>query len=458
MIILAGTIILSLNNTGIISKSKDAVDASDLKEVQQIAALAWSEAYIDKMTDDTVNIRQRVEDALKKNKVDITKYIINITDEGVNVELKGTSTPSDLIPKITLNLTNITLVEDTVMPTQTIIATTENLTETQISAIEWTSSNTNVARVSGSGKTATVTMVGVGTATITAKYGTTTATCSFTGLAPKITLDQTSMTLVEGNKKTITATIENITGNLTWTSSNTNVATVSGNGNKATVTVVGDGTATITAKYGTASATCTVSGLAQKITLNETNINVTGYTGAGSKTYTLTATTENVTGDLTWASSDENVASINGTGNTRTITINGRGTAKITVSGGRTSSTCTISVVPTIMLQCWSNEEQSSDKVDVTNSTVEYKLGDIKRIYVLANNLTEDELDLIEWTSSNDNVIDPTNWYGDSIVISLALMDATAYPAVGSTAILTSSYGGVSASCTVKIVDEYSSQ
>jgi len=94
MIILAGSIIISLSNSGIIGKAEEAVDAANLQEVQQIATLAWADAYIDELKDGTVDVNElerRVLEALTKNNVDTNKYIINITDEGVSVQAKETS-------------------------------------------------------------------------------------------------------------------------------------------------------------------------------------------------------------------------------------------------------------------------------------------------------------------------------------------------------------------------------
>ena len=45
MIILAAAIIISLNNTGIIGNANKAVDETNEKTVQEIANLAWGEAY-----------------------------------------------------------------------------------------------------------------------------------------------------------------------------------------------------------------------------------------------------------------------------------------------------------------------------------------------------------------------------------------------------------------------------
>lgn len=67
---------------------------------------------------------------------------------------------------------------------------------------------------------------------------------------PYISLSPVSATIVTGQSgtTTLTATVGNVENpTITYTSSNTDVATVSGNGTTATVTAVGEGTATITA-------------------------------------------------------------------------------------------------------------------------------------------------------------------------------------------------------------------
>ena len=72
-----------------------------------------------------------------------------------------------------------------------------------------------------------------------------------------VTLSQSSVTLDIGGTVTLTATVapSNATDNtVTWSSSNTSVATV--NGGK--VTAVAEGSATITASAGGKSATCSV--------------------------------------------------------------------------------------------------------------------------------------------------------------------------------------------------------
>ncbi len=138
--------------------------------------------------------------------------------------------------------------------TLTLIATVKPDDATD-KTVTWTSSNTSVATVS-EGK---VRSIAGGTATITAKAGDKSATCAVTVIVPVsgITLSQTSLSLEVAKTITLTATVkpDNATDKtVTWTSSNTSVATVS----NGTVTAVAAGTATITAKAGDKSATCVV--------------------------------------------------------------------------------------------------------------------------------------------------------------------------------------------------------
>ena len=73
-----------------------------------------------------------------------------------------------------------------------------------------------------------------------------------------VSLDLTSLELIEGESATITATVkpDNTTDKtVTWTSSDNSVATVDQSGR---ITAVAEGTAVITAKAGDKIATCTI--------------------------------------------------------------------------------------------------------------------------------------------------------------------------------------------------------
>ena len=98
MIILAGTIILTLDNTGIITKANEAVEKTNLAEVQNLASLKWAEAFMDgKITQK--QLETEVLNALNKEKIDLTPYNITVTDQGVTVTLKGTGGTTAQIPE-----------------------------------------------------------------------------------------------------------------------------------------------------------------------------------------------------------------------------------------------------------------------------------------------------------------------------------------------------------------------
>lgn len=167
-----------------------------------------------------------------------------------------------MLPKvtsITLNKTSLGLVKGyTSQMTATIFPIQAN------KSVQWLSSNSAVAKVDASGK---VTALRVGSATITCtsldgsrKY----QTCSVTVTLPKvtlITLNKTSLSVKKGYTSYLKETvlpIKDTYKSVTWTSSNTAVATVAANG-KVTGAGVGTATITCTAKDGSRKyATCTV--------------------------------------------------------------------------------------------------------------------------------------------------------------------------------------------------------
>ena len=148
----------------------------------------------------------------------------------------------------------------------------------------------------------------------------------------KITVSNTSVSLMEGTTSKVTATIApaNATDKLvTWTSSNTSVAKVGG----GTITGISPGPATITAKTSN-GLTATV-----KVTVTE-NPNIIKPTGikianttltiteGGSGTLTATVLPSNATNkSVKWTSSDTSVATVSGSGK---VTAVSEGTATIT--------------------------------------------------------------------------------------------------------------------------------
>ena len=86
MVILAGAVVVTLNNSGIIQKASEAVEETNLATVKDIANLAWAEAYTNGVREQT-DLEQAVLDAMDEAKVDMSKYTITVTTNGVEVVL-----------------------------------------------------------------------------------------------------------------------------------------------------------------------------------------------------------------------------------------------------------------------------------------------------------------------------------------------------------------------------------
>ena len=129
--------------------------------------------------------------------------------------------------------------------------------------VTWRSSNTDVATVSTSG---TVSAVDAGTATITVttEDGGRTANCSVTVSSSSVAVTgislKSSTSLTVGGKEFLSATISPSSAtnqNVTWSSSNTSVATVSPGG-LVTAVAAGSATITVTTVDGGKTAACAV--------------------------------------------------------------------------------------------------------------------------------------------------------------------------------------------------------
>ena len=236
-------------------------------------------------------------------------------------------------------------------------------------AVTWSSRNTSVATVSSDG---TVKAVGYGTTVITAKtVNGLTSNCTVTVNPIAVTgvsLNKTSLSFTgTGSSQTLTATVSpsNATNKtLTWSSSNTSVATVS----NGVVKAVGFGTATITAKSNngkTASCSVTVN------PIQPTGIKATPET---STLYGLNSTVKlsanvmpsNATNKaVTWSSRNTSVATVSSDGTVKAV---GYGTAVITATtvNGLTSN-CTINV---------KKEEVTSLTIATKPTKTNYYVGD----------------------------------------------------------------------------------
>ena len=241
------------------------------------------------------------------SKVSLSKTEVDI-EKGKTVTLKATVTPSTLLDK----------------------------------SVTWKSSNTKVATVTSSGKVKGV-KGGTATITCTSKVSGTKATCKVTVIEGGVTLDKTEVTLQKGKTVTLKATVEPSTledKSVTWTSSNTKIATVTSAG-KVKGVKAGTATITCTSVATGLSATCKVTVINGTVTLNKTE----AYLEKG-KTLTLKATltpTDLEDKSVTWTSSDTKIATVSSSGKVKGVKY---GTATITCTSNATgvSATCQVTV------------------------------------------------------------------------------------------------------------------
>ncbi|MDR1068760.1 MAG: Ig-like domain-containing protein, partial [Clostridiales Family XIII bacterium] len=221
-------------------------------------------------------------------------------------------------------------------------------------AVTWTSSNTAIATVGSNG---VITGKAAGTATITVKTtdGGKTATCKVTvnSVSPTtiavtgVSLSVAQQNVNVGATQALTATVSpsNATNKaVTWTSSDTAIATVSSSG---VVTGKAAGTATITATTndGGKTTACAVTVKAVTVPVTSVSVSATAAVNVGSTaTLTPTVSPSNATNkSVTWTSSNTAIATVSASG---VVTGKAAGTATITVKtadGGKTAA-CKVTV------------------------------------------------------------------------------------------------------------------
>lgn len=271
-----------------------------------------------------------------------TTNIICRATNGVTATCEVTVNPV-YVTSIALSKTSMTMETGT---TQKLTATITPSNATN-KTLSWRSSNENVAYVNSEGVVSAITP---GTANIIAiatdgsgKNANCVVTVKNKQLATGITLNKTSATIWNGDKLTLKATVtpSDASQNVTWKSSNINVATVS----NGVVTGIGKGTATITAT--TADGTNLNSSCNVTVNVKATGIalDITSTMMVPGETLTLSAIVapNEANQDVTWKSDNSAVATVsNGV-----ITAKATGTSTITattVDGTNISTSCIITV------------------------------------------------------------------------------------------------------------------
>lgn len=296
-----------------------------------------------------------------------------------------------LVSSITVNPSTVSM---TIAQTQQITATVAPSNAAN-KTLSWSSSNTGIATVSSSGL---ITSVAAGSATITVQatdgsnvYNTVSVSVSATPIIiTGITLIPGSATLAPGATTQLSAAIapSNATNKtLTWSSSNTGIATVSSSG---LVTAVAAGIANIWAtstdgSNRTGTCTITVNIPATSISLNQAT--ATMHPG---NTLTLVATVlpSNATNKtVSWSSNSTN-ATVNGSGMITAISL---GSAVITARCGSLTASCVLSITVGV----------SSVSVSPTNISIATGTSKTITATVLPSNAANKT---VTWSSANPSI------------------------------------------------------
>jgi hypothetical protein len=337
------------------------------------------------------------------------------------------------------------------------IGASQNLT----AQVQWLSSNAQVATVNSSGLVTAG--ANSGTTTIIAEYGGLTAiatvsvTISGTGTTtgvPSLTVTpgsssetftgETTQFLATGNL-TGNGGLQNLTNTVTWYSSNAQVATITSAG---LASAVGAGTTTIIAISPTGGLNASA------------NLTVTiSSTGTGTPTLTITPSTEsetftgettqffatgnltgsgnsqNLTDQVTWSSSNAQVATIVASGSTAGLaTATGYGTTLITAQSGAVSATAVLNVIQTATTPTTPTLNIIPGSVTDTGRGVTVQLLAIGNLN--GNGAVQNLTNTVTWISSDSNnvSVSPTGLTISQVDPAYGLTGGSTITAIGTTA------------------------
>ena len=389
---LKGSVIVEGN--GALLKNKDAGSTATLKKVVvKTEKPVTVDANVTDMQVTTANTALTV-----NGTVDTLQADANVTVSG-NGDIKkqtGSGQISVSVAGVSLDKTEIVLVEGssekltaTVEPTN---ATNKNVT--------WSSDHEAIATVDQNG-TVTARRGGQATITVTTADGSKTATCTVRVRiqigepVQSVGLNKTELALEVGKTGTLEAKVEPSDAtnkNVTWSSSNSEVATV----DNGVVTAVSAGEAiiTVTTEDGAKTATCKVTVNApQTVPVTGVTLDKAELTLEKGSTGTLKATVEpqNATNNtVTWSSSNPEVATVdNGV-----VTAVSAGTAIITAKAGDKTATCTVTVA---------KADVAVESVTLDKTSLDLKTGDNTTLTATVNPESATNKD-VTWISDKPEI------------------------------------------------------
>ncbi|HXU80444.1 MAG TPA: Ig-like domain-containing protein [Polyangia bacterium] len=351
---------------------------------------------------------------------------ISATYMGLSDSTVLTCTPARTLIGLQVTPFLATLIVGQTIPFQATALFDDNSTQNVTGQTTWVSSDQMVADVSnqggpfgGRGQT---TAIGAGTATITGTYMGLSASGTVTvsaGTLTGISVSPPTLSLRVGQSQGLQVTAlfsdgtsRNVTGMSTFLSSDQMVADVSngggpGGGMRGQVTGLGQGDATITVTFMGFTATVPVS--VAQVKVMEIQVTPTNPTVPIGVVQPFQATavysdfsTQNVTGQATWNSSDPMVAPVSNAGGSRgqaTALAGGSTTISATFMGITGSSTLTVT-------------NATIKEIQVSPASVSTPVGVSVRFFataILSDGTSRDVTGTATWTSSDPSVVGISN-------------------------------------------------
>ncbi len=356
--------------------------------------------------------------------------IVSVTCGSVSAICKVTVVPT-LVSSITLDPTSAEIeVGESFELTATVLP--DDATD---KTVVWNSTNSDIATVNSNGK---VTGISPGEVNITATCDDVSAICKVTVFIPEppvipaagINLNPSSAELEVAQSLTLIATVipEDATDKtVTWTSSDSNIASVDQNGN---VTALALGTATITASCGEVSATCAITVVPTPVTaISLTNTTLTMKVNKTAELLAIVRPDNATDKSVTWSSDNEAIVTVDQNG---IVTSWAVGTAIITVTSVSN---------PEVTAQCF--------------VTVETDIIPVREITVVPSSLDLIEGDTykLQATVGPEDATDKSvTWRSSDRAIATVAEDGTVTAiAAGNAIIYASSSNGLTAECLVTV-------
>lgn len=347
--------------------------------------------------------------------------------------------PPATLVSIAVTPLNVILLSGATQQFKAIATYSDGSTADVTSAVTWNSANLNIATVNTTNGRASA--VAKGSTTISASYfGTITGTVGLTVTSAVIEsileIKPLNPSIPQGTTQQFSAigtfsdnTQGDITSSVTWSSSNTSVATI----NDGLATGVAPGSATISASSGSSSkeTTLTVTSVTlSSILVTPSNPEIPKNTVQQFKaigTYS-DASSRDITSEVAWSSQNESIATINSAGQATGI-AGGQTVIKAT-SGTKSGSATLIVLTPSLASILVTPNNSSMLK----GSTQQFTATGI-----YSDETTKDVTSLVSWSSSNTAV---------ATITSTGLATAIAN---GSNIIIKATYGNISGSTTLSV-------